>query len=103
MKEPDIEAIERIARRELDVPDETFCVITFLAEGAFNKVYRVQCRSNAHYITRIPVPVQPRLKTLGEVATIGYVRQNTKIPVPNVLKFDFSHNNELGFEWTLMN
>ena len=98
LKEPDTSAIEKIVRHELDIPDTVSCTITFLAEGAFNKVYDVQYGSNKHYIMRVAAPVQPQLKTWSEVATIEYVGQNTDIPVPSILKFNPSHDNELGFE-----
>ena len=102
LEEPDTSAIEKIVRRELDIPDTVSCTITFLAEGAFNQVYDVQYGSNKHYIMRVAAPVQPQLKTSSEVATIEYVGQNTDIPVPSILKFNPSHTNELGFEWMLM-
>ncbi|KAF3004365.1 hypothetical protein E8E13_009823 [Curvularia kusanoi] len=102
LKEPDTAIIEKIARRELNIPTTESCIITFLAEGCFNKVYDVQCGSDTHYIMRIALPVHPRAKVLSEVATIEYVRQHTNIPVPKILQFDASHVNELGFEWMLM-
>jgi aminoglycoside phosphotransferase (APT) family kinase protein len=102
LKEPDTNAIEKIVRRELDIPDTMSCTITFLAEGSFNKVYDVQYGSSKHYIMRIAAPVQPQLKTSSEVATIEYVRHSTDIPVPTILEFNSSHDNELGFEWMLM-
>ena len=101
-KKPDTNAIEKIVRRELDVPDTVTCTITFLAEGVFNKVYDVRYGSNKHYVMRVAAPVQPQLKTSSEVATIEYVRQHTDVPVPSVIKFDSSHDNELGYEWMLM-
>ncbi|KAJ4359051.1 hypothetical protein N0V95_002513 [Ascochyta clinopodiicola] len=71
VKEPDITIVEHIARRELGLTRETPCVVTFLAEGAYNKVYTVQCGPDAHYVLRVTAPVQPRLKTLSEIATIN--------------------------------
>lgn len=40
--------------------------------------------------------------TNSEVATMRFLRQNTDIPVPKVFVFDDSSDNELGFEWILM-
>ncbi|KAF3049851.1 hypothetical protein E8E11_008748 [Didymella keratinophila] len=102
VKEPDMEVIESIVRRQLDIPDGTSCTVRFLAEGASNKVYKLQIGSNDRYIMRIPLPVQPRLQTMSEVATIDYVRQHTDNPVPTVLKFQATSQDELGFEWILM-
>ncbi|WAO95777.1 APH domain-containing protein [Fusarium falciforme] len=39
---------------------------------------------------------------MGEVATLEWVRHFTDIPVPYVIAFDPSSDNEIGFEWLLM-
>lgn len=44
----------------------------------------------------------PGLKTRAEVATLRWVRENTMIPVPEALGFDDSNDNEIGYEWILM-
>lgn len=51
---------------------------------------------------RISLPVYPTYKTRGEVATLHWVRDNTSIPVPRVLAFDDTNNNDIGFECILM-
>ncbi|KAF2817180.1 uncharacterized protein BDZ99DRAFT_374892, partial [Mytilinidion resinicola] len=44
----------------------------------------------------------PWYKTQSEVATMTYIREHTKIPVPQVFAFDSSMDNALGLEWILM-
>jgi len=51
---------------------------------------------------RVTLPVDPFNKTNSEVATIKFVHENTDIPVPEIFAFDDSSENELGFEWILM-
>jgi hypothetical protein len=51
---------------------------------------------------RVSLPVDPYFKTANEVATLQFVRKYTSIPVPQVIAFDASTDNELGFEWILM-
>ncbi|KAI9761981.1 MAG: hypothetical protein M1840_001510 [Geoglossum simile] len=51
---------------------------------------------------RVSLPVDPHHKTQSEVATIRFLQQQTKIPVPHIIGFDDSSDNELGFEWILM-
>jgi hypothetical protein len=51
---------------------------------------------------RVSLPVYPHHKTRAEVATLRWVRQNTKVPVPEVFGFDDSNDNDIGFEWILM-
>ncbi|KAK4173420.1 phosphotransferase enzyme family-domain-containing protein [Triangularia setosa] len=50
----------------------------------------------------VTLPVYPGNKTRAEVATLRWVHENTTIPVPKVFDFDDSNDNEIGFEWILM-
>ncbi|KAF2797035.1 hypothetical protein K505DRAFT_415340 [Melanomma pulvis-pyrius CBS 109.77] len=94
--------------------------VEFLDEGAFNRVYRidaiakVEASSDAQlktgivethqlfkYAFRISLPVDPRLKSMSEVATIQYLNAFTTIPAPIVLHSSHSAKNDLGFEYTL--
>lgn len=97
--EPDIAKIEILARKHLKV--EGYYHVTLYAQGGFNKLYKVECESGL-FLMRITLPVDPKHKTNSEVATILYIRENTNIPVPHVFAFDDSSENELGFEWILM-
>jgi aminoglycoside phosphotransferase (APT) family kinase protein len=51
---------------------------------------------------RVSLPVYPHHKTRAEVATLRWVRENTTVPVPEVFGFDDSNDNEIGYEWILM-
>jgi hypothetical protein len=99
--EPDVEVIRKIVQREFNIPEDSQCDVEFLAEGSFNKVYKVQCSNNNAYIMRVTLPVHPRFKTQCEVATIDFVSQHTDLPIAKVLKHDASFDNELGFEWMI--
>lgn len=100
-REPSIEAIENVCRRQLGLRPEDTCTVSFYAAGAFNKLYLVSNISNPLLI-RVSLPVHPHLKTRGEVATLRWVRDNTEIPVPKVVAFQDDNENEIGFEWILM-
>ncbi|KAE8137446.1 hypothetical protein BDV38DRAFT_282993 [Aspergillus pseudotamarii] len=54
------------------------------------------------YLPEGSLPVDPFFKTESEVATLAYIRQHTSIPVPRVLTYCSSSDNELRFEWILM-
>ncbi|KAJ3542610.1 hypothetical protein NM208_g4004 [Fusarium decemcellulare] len=82
-------------------PSRTVQVV-FFAQGAFNKLYQVTVQGEPPLILRVSLPVDPRYKTLSEVATVRWLSAFTTIPVPQVIKFDSSRDSSIGFEWILM-
>lgn len=99
--EPRAEALESLARRSLILDGHARCEVQFHAQGAFNKLYKVNT-DNGAFIMRVSLPVDPHHKTMSEVATMEFVRQKKETPVPRIIAFDASNGNELGFEWILM-
>lgn len=104
---PDTSVIEAISRRHLFPHTDGASVelrVKFLAKGAFNKVYTVDTKTTSavkSYIFRATLPVEPSDKVRNEVATLDYIKQRTTIPVPSVIAYDSSSENDLGFEWIL--
>ncbi|KAK9233993.1 hypothetical protein V1525DRAFT_414548 [Lipomyces kononenkoae] len=96
--EPDIEAIKQTL--QLLRPSSTV-EVNFLGQGAFNKLYDVKL-DDEMLIMRISLPVDPRYKTMSEVATMDWVHRTTDVPVPSVVSYQSSRNNVIGFEWILM-
>lgn len=81
--------------------------IEFLTEGGFHKVYTITAPSLTtkqpkSFVLRIPLPVDPYFKTESDVATTEMVRYTTQVPVPIIYAYDSSSDNDLGFEWILM-
>ncbi|EEU34675.1 uncharacterized protein NECHADRAFT_17767, partial [Fusarium vanettenii 77-13-4] len=97
--EPDIEKIKSTLRSLW--PSSTVQV-AFFAQGAFNKLYHVIVEGPPPLMLRISLPVDPRYKTLSEVATIRWVNTVTTIPLPQVITYSSSLDSALGFEWILM-
>ncbi|KAI5464306.1 hypothetical protein BGZ63DRAFT_401266 [Mariannaea sp. PMI_226] len=77
------------------------CKISYIDEGAFNQVWHVDdgCREA---IARITLPVNPTWKTLSEVATLNWIRNNTSLPAPRILAYHAGRDNPIGFEWVAM-
>lgn len=104
--EPDLEAAKQIVK-SVGVMEGTGTIgtinVSFLSQGAFNKIYEIPMHKNEQtLILRLALPVDPRYKTLSEVATMEWMRHNTNVPVPTVVSHDASSANPVGFEWILM-
>lgn len=100
-KEPDVGVIASIARTHLGSSEGAQPEVSFYAQGAFNKLYKITT-PNETCLMRVSLPVNPCYKTESEVATTEFVRQKTSFPVPKIIAFDSDDENELGFEWILM-
>jgi hypothetical protein len=96
--EPNTEAIERTIQTLR--PSSTIQV-TFLAEGALNKIYEVKI-DNEVFVMRISLSVDPYYKTMSEVATLGWISRIADTPVPRVITYQSSRENLIGFEWILI-
>lgn len=100
-KEPSIEAIESVCRQRLGIPSADLCNASFYHGDAMFKLYKVSCAGQS-LLMKVLLPVYPHFKTRGEVATLQWVCGHTSIPVPKVVAFEDSNNNNIGFEWILM-
>ncbi|KAK8065934.1 hypothetical protein PG997_012681 [Apiospora hydei] len=107
-REPSLDAVREVCCERLGLPfsningqGEDACVVSFLAAGAFNRVYTVDS-AKGKYVMRVSLPVDPIFKTRGEVSTLRFIRENTTIPVPEVIAFDDTRSSKIGFEWILM-
>lgn len=97
-REPNLEAVKHTLQSLY--PSATVDA-TFLAQGAFNKVYNAT-KSDKDSIMRVSLPVDPQHKTLSEVATLDWIRRTTSLPVPRVIAHQPSRENSIGLEWILM-
>ncbi len=104
--DPKIKTIIKLARRHLRLNDDDVCTADYYMQGAFNKIYLIRCpRGGANeqsFAFRVSLPVDPGFKVSSDVATMNFVRDHTDAPIPRVLAFNPSHQNELGFAWTIM-
>jgi len=105
-KEPDVGIIAHIARQRSgggggDGDEKSQIDVTSHAKGAFNKLHEMST-TDATCLMRVSLPVDSRYKTESEVATLEFVRQETSIPVPSIIASDANNENELGFEWIMM-
>ncbi|KAJ6476934.1 hypothetical protein C8R45DRAFT_833687 [Mycena sanguinolenta] len=76
--------------------------IEFLSAGTFHKAYLITLTSAHQVVARVARRFMPRLKTESEVATLRYLREKTRVPVPEIHWYDSNPYNRLGGEWILM-
>lgn len=106
--EIDLGAVRSVAKIHLqaEIPtsiEDDLLEVSFFAEGLYNKLYKISHpQHHPSYLLRVTVPVAPYYKTESEVATIAYLRANASVPVPRVIAWQSSANNEIGYEWMLM-
>lgn len=70
-------------------------------QGGMNKLYSITS-NDASYLMRVTLPLDPTFKTWSEASTIALIRTKTTIPVPKVIAYSSSKENEIGFEWMLL-
>ncbi|KAL2867579.1 phosphotransferase enzyme family-domain-containing protein [Aspergillus lucknowensis] len=100
-REPVLEAITNMCRYKLQTYDSKSCDVSFFAEGAFNKLYLART-SHRDFLMRVSLPVHPHSKTRSEVTTLRFLRREADITVPEIIAFDDSNENKIGFEWILV-
>ena len=97
-----LDAVKKVCQRALQLKSTDGIAVSFLASGAFNRLYIVEDHIQQKHVLRVSLPVDPHHKTAGEVATLRWLSRHSKIPVPGVVAFEDSTNNELKLEWILM-
>ncbi|CAG8399864.1 unnamed protein product [Penicillium salamii] len=64
-------------------------------------VYNVKVDGKV-FIMRVSLPVDPHFKVSSEVATMNWVRNVTGLPIPDVIHYEPSQKNDIGFKWIFM-
>jgi len=96
--DPDLGAIKQTIQ---SLRPSSTVQVTFLTQGAFNKLYDVKI-DNEVFIIRVSLPVDPYYKTMSEVSTMDWISRTASIPVPRVITYQSSRENPIGFEWIIM-
>jgi hypothetical protein len=96
---PDKNTIKEAAKAAIGLPDSS--EVKLLAKGVFNRLYIV-ASDDKEVVVRVTLPIYPKWKTLGEVAILQWVAQNSSLPVPQGLAYNIDRSNPVGFEWIMM-
>ncbi|TVY39560.1 Altered inheritance of mitochondria protein, mitochondrial [Lachnellula subtilissima] len=97
-----VQELERTAAESVGAQS---CVsVIKLAEGGYNKVFRLVMDNGSVAIARIPNPnAGPAYKTTAsEVATMDFARTVLNIPVPKVFAWSATANNPVEAEYIIM-
>ncbi|KAK2694729.1 hypothetical protein QWA68_005389 [Fusarium oxysporum] len=87
-----------VCQTTLQLDDPAHCAVSFLTSGGFNKIYVMDVGYDQRFVLRVSLPVDPRHKMAGEVATLRWLSQHSTVPVPGVIALDDIRDNKIGFE-----
>ncbi|KZF23037.1 kinase-like protein [Xylona heveae TC161] len=95
--------LKRLAAASIGQKEEDVAGFEKLAEGGFNRTFRISMRDGFQFVARIPYPVtEPKhLLVASEVATMDFLRNNG-IPVPKVYGYSPVSTNTAGTEYIFM-
>ncbi|KAI2739974.1 hypothetical protein DTO013E5_10189 [Penicillium roqueforti] len=98
----DVAELQSLAAKT--VRSDSCISITKLAEGGYNKVFRLIMNDGKRVLARIPNPnAGPEFySTASEVATMELARDFLQIPVPRVFDWSATSNNAVGSEYIIM-
>lgn len=77
-------------------------LIHFSPSVASNIPARTEKDGSLTLVLRVSGRQLPGIKTLNEVGVMNWVRKNTHIPVPEIVRYDATENNLIGHEFTLL-
>jgi len=82
-------------------------IISPKVTAQYHSIYLItvpEYKSTVHtkLVLRVSGQHLPKIKTENEVAVMTWIKQNTSIPIPNLVSYDSSDANAIGHEYTLL-
>ncbi|BAE61694.1 unnamed protein product [Aspergillus oryzae RIB40] len=98
-----VSELKRLAALAVQQKEDDIAGFEKLAEGGFNRSFKITMRDGFQFVARIPYPVtEPKfLVVASEVATIDFLRSHG-IPVPKIFGYSAVADNPAGTEYIFM-
>ncbi|EER29794.1 hypothetical protein CPC735_011120 [Coccidioides posadasii C735 delta SOWgp] len=98
-----VSELKRLAALAVQQKEDDVTGFEKLAEGGFNRSFKITMRNGFQFVARIPYPVtEPKfLVVASEVATIDFLRSHG-IPVPKIFGYSAVADNSAGTEYIFM-
>ncbi|RAO71650.1 uncharacterized protein BHQ10_007662 [Talaromyces amestolkiae] len=87
---------------EVSAAFHSIYLIHFSASDASSIAARTEKDGSLILVLRVSGRQLPGIKTLNEVGAMNWVRKNTHIPVPAIVRYDATEKNLIGYEFTLL-
>jgi aminoglycoside phosphotransferase (APT) family kinase protein len=91
-----------VERLQVSAAFHSIYLITFPASSTSEIPARRNRDGSVTLVLRVSGRQLPGIKTRNEVGVMKWVRENTKIPVPAVIRYDDTESNMVGHEFTLL-
>lgn len=102
-------ALRQIARKHLAASKGDRCWVVDKLEGSFNCAHIIQFFDGSKHVIRVPAcgtegrwTADDATAFQSQAQTMMFIKRNTKVPIPEVLGYNASVENELGHPYILM-
>ena len=95
--------LKRIVAKAVNKDEEDVESLSKLAEGGFNRTFKITMKDGLQIIARMPYPstLPKRYAVASEVATMDLVR-TYGLPVPRIYAYAITADNPVGSEYIIM-
>ncbi|KAF2139913.1 uncharacterized protein K452DRAFT_231635 [Aplosporella prunicola CBS 121167] len=90
-------------------PGNVDCRVVKRTSGTFNKVHVVEFNSGKKYVIRVPRfgtksswKAEDAVALRSQALTMRFISQKTDLPIPQLIAYDTTHNNEIGHPYIIM-
>ncbi|KKK12602.1 hypothetical protein P175DRAFT_0435503 [Aspergillus ochraceoroseus IBT 24754] len=98
----DLPTPKKIEPLQVTAAFHSIYLIHFTSHDASSIPARAEPDGTVILVLRVSGRQIPEIKTKNEVGVMTWIHENTKIPVPRVIRYSASEDNPIGYEFTLL-